>query len=79
MAVIRESLEQVFGGDAAQSIPILYGGTVNAENARPILHAGAADGLFVGRYAWQPEGFAEILRLCTGAGEDVSNAARQEA
>lgn len=63
-AAIRQSLAQCFGSEASDSIPVLYGGTVNSGNARSILDAGGADGLFVGRYAWQPEGFAELIRIC---------------
>ena len=63
MAAIRESLARVFDAQAT-SIPVLYGGTVNPGNARPILDAGGADGLFVGRCAWEAEGFANVIRAC---------------
>jgi triosephosphate isomerase len=73
MAVIREILAQVFGARAADSIPVLYGGTVNPGNTRSILNVGGADGLFVGRCAWQPEGFADVIRACLGVMADWRN------
>ena len=73
MAVIREILAQVFGAQAADSTPVLYGGTVNPGNARSILDAGGADGLFVGRCAWQPEGFADVIRACLDVMADWYN------
>jgi triosephosphate isomerase len=51
----------------------LYGGTVNPGNTRSILNVGGADGLFVGRCAWQPEGFADVIRACLGVMADWRN------
>jgi triosephosphate isomerase len=72
-AVIRESLAKVFGAQAADSIPVLYGGTVNPGNARSILAIGGTDGLFVGRCAWQPQGFADVIRACMDTTEGWRN------
>jgi triosephosphate isomerase len=48
-AVIRAELERLCkGADAAGEIPILYGGSVNRENARSLLNAKGVDGLLVG-------------------------------
>ena len=47
--VIREALATIVGStDAAAALPILYGGSVNRENARSLLDAGDVDGLLVG-------------------------------
>ena len=46
-AVIRRSLSEI-AGDNAGSIPVLYGGSVNAGNAKSLLAADGVDGLLVG-------------------------------
>ena len=43
--------------------PVLYGGSVHVGNARQLLVEGDADGLFVGRAAWTPEGFQELVDI----------------
>jgi triosephosphate isomerase len=48
-AVIRGELEQLAGSrESAATIPILYGGSVNRDNARALLDAADVDGLLVG-------------------------------
>ena len=47
-AVIRSELGAQIGNDAAAKVPILYGGSVNKENARALLDAKGVDGLLVG-------------------------------
>ena len=42
---------------------LLYGGSVNLENAAGLLGIEHATGLFVGRTAWQLEGYLELLRI----------------
>ncbi len=47
--VIREELTALLGSrDAAAEVPILYGGSVNRDNARSLLDATGVDGLLVG-------------------------------
>lgn len=60
---IRGVLEDIFGA-AAAAIPVLYGGTVDGDNCRELLDEGRPDGLFVGRAAWSPEGFARLIAAC---------------
>lgn len=67
---IRGTLAGLFS-DSAASIPVLYGGTVNEGNAVSLLVDGGVDGLFIGRAAWQADGFAGIIRACANA--DVSS------
>jgi triosephosphate isomerase len=45
-----------------RAIPVLYGGSVNLENAADVLAYGAVDEMFVGRAAWQPAGMAALIR-----------------
>lgn len=49
-------------GRQAEEIPILYGGSVNRNNARALLDAPEVDGLLVGGASLDPEGFAAIVR-----------------
>lgn len=58
---IRSVLVRVFD-EEGRKIPILYGGSVNEENACAYISQPEVDGLFVGRAAWQAEGFARLIR-----------------
>lgn len=42
---------------------LLYGGSVNADNARQILDLADVDGLFIGRAAWTVEGYLNLLQI----------------
>ena len=59
-AVIRSELGTLIGKDAAASVPILYGGSVNKENARALLDAKGVDGLLVGGASLDASGWAAI-------------------
>lgn len=48
----------------ALKIPVLYGGSVNLENAVPLIRQPDVDGLFIGRSAWDAFSFNRILRAC---------------
>ncbi|MCL2864123.1 MAG: triose-phosphate isomerase [Lachnospiraceae bacterium] len=65
---IKESLEELFGADGA-NIPVLYGGSVNADNANEMIVEPLVDGLFVGRSAWQADKFSVLLRAAKKAKE----------
>jgi len=58
---LREKLRELVGERGA-SIPILYGGSVNRDNARVLLAADAVDGLLVGGASLDAEGWAAIVR-----------------
>jgi triosephosphate isomerase (TIM) len=58
-AVVREALVGLVGRDAA-SVPILYGGSVNRQNAASLLAAPGVDGLLVGGASLDPEAWAAI-------------------
>lgn len=59
--VIRATLREAVGTDS-DTVPILYGGSVNRGNARALLAAEGVDGLLVGSACLDPEGWAEICR-----------------
>jgi L-erythrulose 1-phosphate isomerase len=64
-AHIRELLDELFGAEGA-SVPVIYGGSVDADNCPELLVEGRCDGLFVGRAAWSAEGFARLAAACAG-------------
>ena len=49
------------------TVPVLYGGSVSRENAVSLARTPAVDGLFIGRAAWQAEGFAAIVEMVVAA------------
>ncbi len=61
-ACMRKTLEELFGREAGGAIPLLYGGSVNPGNAVGLSQMEHIDGLFIGRSAWNAEGFNRIIR-----------------
>ncbi|MEH6452480.1 MAG: triose-phosphate isomerase [Psychromonas sp.] len=60
---IREILIQMYGQRIAQRMTLLYGGSVNLENAQGLLQQVNIDGLFVGRTAWDVNGFIKLIEI----------------
>ncbi|NTG48350.1 triose-phosphate isomerase [Agrobacterium rhizogenes] len=52
--------EKVLG----RRIPCLYGGSVNPDNCEELISCPYIDGLFIGRSAWNVEGYLDILAKC---------------
>jgi triosephosphate isomerase len=46
---------------------VLYGGSVNRDNAARLIAEPDVDGLFIGRSAWHADGYVEIMRLAADA------------
>jgi len=61
---------------AGAAVPVLYGGSVDPEEAEGLLDEPAVDGLFVGRHALDPLEFARIARA--GLDRRPGGAARAE-
>ncbi len=61
-AVLRATLVDEYGA-AGDTVPILYGGSVNLDSAPELVVAPHIDGLFVGRAAWNVTGFIELAQL----------------
>lgn len=59
---IRDLLLQRFGA-TARTIPILYGGSVNRDNCAAYAALPNVNGLFVGRAAWTPMGFVDVMKM----------------
>ncbi|MBI2521138.1 MAG: triose-phosphate isomerase [Bdellovibrio sp.] len=61
-ASIRELLVKLIGQEVAQKIRILYGGSVNAKNAKELLSFTNIDGALVGGASLKPQDFVEIIK-----------------
>jgi len=59
---IRRALFFKFGRKISKETPILYGGSVNAQNARDFLTKGNVQGLLIGRASWKSKSFVELLK-----------------
>jgi len=57
---IRRTLAEHYGHETGGAIPILYGGSVKADNAAELLSVGDVDGVLVGGASLDPHGFARI-------------------
>ncbi|MBC5580936.1 triose-phosphate isomerase [Anaerofilum sp. BX8] len=64
--VIRCCLKALLGEAGAQ-VPILYGGSVNPDNADEFITCAEIDGMFVGRSAWQAQTFEKMIRSALAA------------
>ena len=59
---IRRALFDLFGKGAAHKIPVLYGGSVNAKNAKAFLDVAGVNGLLVGGASLDVSEFEGILK-----------------
>lgn len=59
-AVIKQCLFELFGEDS-KKIPVLYGGSVNPNNANTLIEKPNIDGLFTGRSAWNAKAFSTLI------------------
>jgi len=62
MANIRRLLAEIFNPEAASTIPLLYGGSVNAENVAEFLAQSDIDGALVGGASLKPVQFLSIVK-----------------
>ncbi len=58
---IKKTLAELIGKEKALSVPVLYGGSVNIDNAYEFLYLGKADGFLIGRASLNPKAFAQII------------------
>jgi triosephosphate isomerase len=66
-AALRALLVAEYGAGAAARTRIIYGGSVTPRNGPALVAQPEVDGLFVGRAAWTPEGFAQIVEIVAEA------------
>jgi triosephosphate isomerase len=64
-AFIRDLLAQTLGGEMAEEIRILYGGSVKPDNVDDLMAMADIDGALVGGASLKPETFAEIIHFGT--------------
>ena len=57
---IKKVLTEIFGRDAAEQVPILYGGSVDHTNAKVLVKEGKVNGLLVGHSSLDPKSFNAI-------------------
>jgi triosephosphate isomerase len=62
-AGLRATLVEGWGEAAAMATRIIYGGSVSPANGEELIGLENVDGLFIGRAAWTPEGFAAMIRI----------------
>ena len=62
-AAIREVLSSMYSAEVAAEVPLLFGGSVNHKNFRSYAEIVDVDGLFVGRAAWDPKPFLELIEI----------------
>lgn len=60
--VIRKHLASKFGNETAALVPILYGGSVKADNARELFACADVDGGLVGGASLKSRDFIEIIK-----------------
>ena len=63
MAHLRETLAEVGGAEAAGSVPLLYGGSVNAGNIGGYIGQADINGALVGGASLDAESFVEIVKV----------------
>lgn len=64
VTVIKRSVSEITNNQTvAHLIPVLYGGSSNAENAKEFLTTGGANGLLVGRASLDPKEFGAIITI----------------
>ncbi|SCL32158.1 triosephosphate isomerase [Micromonospora rhizosphaerae] len=68
VAEITEALDAEYSGVASG---LLYGGSVTTANARDLLHTRGVTGLFVGRSAWNVDGYLHLLRIATDVAQEA--------
>jgi len=70
-AALRATLAEGWGEAAAMATRIIYGGSVSPANGEELIALREVDGLFIGRAAWTPEGFASMIRIVLNATHDA--------
>ena len=59
---IRNEIEKIYGKDIAESVIILYGGSVNKDNSKELFNTSDIDGALVGGASLKIAEFEEIIR-----------------
>jgi triosephosphate isomerase len=65
-AALRSTLDELYTGDLADGIRILYGGSVKPDNVADTMAMTDVDGALVGGASLEPKDFAQIVRYRSG-------------
>ena len=60
---VRKALADLYDRESAMALRVVYGGSVNEENAEALLKGGEADGLLVGKASLNPETFGTLIKI----------------
>jgi triosephosphate isomerase len=60
---IRSAVAELYSRAISSNLPILYGGSVNVNNAADYIQQPDIDGLFVGRAGWNIDSFIELIKI----------------
>ena len=63
IAFIREVVADMFGGEAAATVRIQYGGSVNPANVSEIMNESDIDGALVGGASLKPDSYLELVNF----------------
>ena len=63
-AFIRNVLTEKYNKETAESISILYGGSMKPDNAKELLSCADIDGGLIGGAALESRSFVEIIKNC---------------
>lgn len=61
VAKIRHNIKEAYGASAESAVRVLYGGSINPENARAFLDVDGVDGLLVGGASLNYQQFSDIV------------------
>lgn len=59
--LIRRELAKIFGIDGAKKIKIIYGGSVDEDNAKKYITESTCDGVLIGRASMNAKSFSKII------------------
>jgi triosephosphate isomerase len=66
VTVIKRSISEITNNTTvAHLVPVLYGGSSNAENTADFLTTGGANGLLVGRASLDPKTFNQMISIAS--------------
>lgn len=60
--LIRQTIADMYGDEAARQMSILYGGSVNLANAKKLMDSEDIDGCLIGGNSLDPETFLQLVR-----------------
>lgn len=69
---IRGQIKHLFGTLAAKQVRVLYGGSVNVDNAAAYLQVNGVDGLLIGDTSLDVYAFAEIIKKASTADKKIA-------